>query len=69
MSASELRIVECVWGRGTLGDGDRVFLLYVFHIIGFYLTSSPVFSSWRAIIDHLMTHDKTTFRDLMSKYN
>lgn len=25
------------------------------------------FSSWRAIIDHLMTHDKTTFRDLMSK--
>ena len=23
--------------------------------------------SWRAIIDHLMTHDKTTFRDLMSK--
>lgn len=25
------------------------------------------FFSWRAIIDHLMTHDKTTFRDLMSK--
>lgn len=25
--------------------------------------------SWRAIIDHLMTHDKTTFRDLMSEYS
>lgn len=24
--------------------------------------------SWRAIMDNLMTHDKTTFRDLMSKY-
>ena len=24
---------------------------------------------WRTIIDNLMTHDKTTFRDLMSKYN
>ncbi|XP_048456543.1 protein dopey-1 isoform X8 [Rhincodon typus] len=23
--------------------------------------------SWRAIIDHLMTHDKTTFRDLMAR--
>lgn len=24
--------------------------------------------SWRAIMDNLMTHDKTTFRDLMSEY-
>lgn len=30
-------------------------------------TLSLSFFSWRAIIDHLMTHDKTTFRDLMSK--
>lgn len=30
------------------------------------LTTSLSFS-WRAIIDHLMTHDKTTFRDLMSE--
>lgn len=28
----------------------------------------PVFFSWRAILDNLMTHDKTTFRDLMSEY-
>lgn len=24
---------------------------------------------WRVIVDNLMTHDNTTFRDLMSKYN
>lgn len=31
-------------------------------------TSFLSFFSWRAIIDHLMTHDKTTFRDLMSRF-
>lgn len=29
---------------------------------------NPVSFSWRAIMDNLMTHDKTTFRDLMSEY-
>lgn len=24
--------------------------------------------SWRSIIDHLLTHEKTMFKDLMSKY-
>lgn len=26
------------------------------------------FSSWRTIIDHLLTHEKTMFKDLMSKH-
>lgn len=40
----------------------------------FFLTKSLlciiilIFFSWRAIMDNLMTHDKTTFRDLMSEY-
>ncbi|XP_078412940.1 protein DOP1A isoform X4 [Cetorhinus maximus] len=32
----------------------------------FHMDASCV-SHWRAIIDHLMTHDKTTFRDLMTR--
>uniref|UniRef100_A0A672QY24 DOP1 leucine zipper like protein A n=1 Tax=Sinocyclocheilus grahami TaxID=75366 RepID=A0A672QY24_SINGR len=32
----------------------------------FFQMDSSCVSHWRAIIDHLMTHDKTTFRDLMS---
>ncbi|XP_072437220.1 protein DOP1A isoform X3 [Chiloscyllium punctatum] len=32
----------------------------------FHMDASCV-SYWRAIIDHLMTHDKTTFRDLMAR--
>uniref|UniRef100_A0A8C1L0P7 DOP1 leucine zipper like protein A n=1 Tax=Cyprinus carpio TaxID=7962 RepID=A0A8C1L0P7_CYPCA len=31
----------------------------------FFQMDSSCVSHWRAIIDHLMTHDKTTFRDLM----
>jgi hemoglobin-like flavoprotein len=27
----------------------------------------PAFSYWKIIIDHLMTHDKTTFRDFLSR--
>ncbi|XP_064411620.1 protein dopey-1 isoform X2 [Latimeria chalumnae] len=32
----------------------------------FHMDASCV-SHWRAIMDHLMTHDKTTFRDLMTR--
>lgn len=28
---------------------------------------SPLVPSWKAIIDHLLTHEKTMFKDLMSK--
>lgn len=27
-----------------------------------------VFCSWKSIIDHLLTHEKTMFKDLMSEY-
>nr|XP_061805554.1 protein dopey-1-like isoform X2 [Nerophis lumbriciformis] len=33
----------------------------------FFQMDSSCVSYWRAIIDHLMTHDKTTFRDLMTR--
>ncbi|CAB1424853.1 unnamed protein product [Pleuronectes platessa] len=33
----------------------------------FFQMDSSCVSPWRAIIDHLMTHDKTTFRDLMTR--
>lgn len=33
----------------------------------FFQMEAPCVSYWRAIIDHLMTHDKTTFRDLMTR--
>uniref|UniRef100_A0A8C9VXY2 DOP1 leucine zipper like protein A n=1 Tax=Scleropages formosus TaxID=113540 RepID=A0A8C9VXY2_SCLFO len=33
----------------------------------FFQMDSSCISHWRAIIDHLMTHDKTTFRDLMTR--
>uniref|UniRef100_A0A3Q3EAX4 DOP1 leucine zipper like protein A n=1 Tax=Labrus bergylta TaxID=56723 RepID=A0A3Q3EAX4_9LABR len=33
----------------------------------FFQMDSSCVSHWRAIIDHLMTHDKTTFRDLMTR--
>ncbi|XP_056141644.1 protein dopey-1 [Lampris incognitus] len=33
----------------------------------FFQMDSTCVSYWRAIIDHLMTHDKTTFRDLMTR--
>lgn len=33
----------------------------------FFQMDSTCVSHWRAIIDHLMTHDKTTFRDLMTR--
>lgn len=45
----------------------RVNLSQYFWIIHLTTASYSSFFSWRAIIDHLMTHDKTTFRDLMSK--
>ncbi|TSN21186.1 Protein dopey-1 [Bagarius yarrelli] len=32
----------------------------------FFQMDASCVTYWRAIIDHLMTHDKTTFRDLMS---
>ncbi|XP_058274777.1 protein dopey-1 isoform X2 [Hemibagrus wyckioides] len=32
----------------------------------FFQMDASCVSFWRAIIDHLMTHDKTTFRDLMT---
>lgn len=28
----------------------------------------PLFYSWKSIIDHLLTHEKTMFKDLMSKF-
>uniref|UniRef100_A0A3P9DTL2 DOP1-like C-terminal domain-containing protein n=1 Tax=Maylandia zebra TaxID=106582 RepID=A0A3P9DTL2_9CICH len=34
----------------------------------FFQMDSSCVSHWRAIIDHLMTHDKTTFRDLMKQF-
>ncbi|XP_067900808.1 protein dopey-1 isoform X4 [Heterodontus francisci] len=33
----------------------------------FFHMDATCVSHWRAIIDHLMTHDKTTFRDLMTR--
>ncbi|GIY77558.1 protein dopey-1 [Caerostris extrusa] len=33
----------------------------------FFQMSSTCIGYWRSIIDHLMTHDKTTFRDFMSR--
>uniref|UniRef100_A0A8C5ECQ7 DOP1 leucine zipper like protein A n=1 Tax=Gouania willdenowi TaxID=441366 RepID=A0A8C5ECQ7_GOUWI len=33
----------------------------------FFQMDSSCVSHWRSIIDHLMTHDKTTFRDLMTR--
>ncbi|KAG8189706.1 hypothetical protein JTE90_022518 [Oedothorax gibbosus] len=33
----------------------------------FFQMSSSCIGYWRSIIDHLMTHDKTTFRDFMSR--
>ncbi|XP_068611314.1 protein dopey-1 [Brachionichthys hirsutus] len=33
----------------------------------FFQMDSSCVSHWRAIIDHLMTHDKTTFRDLLTR--
>ncbi|XP_067093972.1 protein dopey-1 [Osmerus mordax] len=33
----------------------------------FFQMDCSCVSHWRAIIDHLMTHDKTTFRDLMTR--
>ncbi|XP_048881412.1 protein dopey-1 isoform X3 [Brienomyrus brachyistius] len=33
----------------------------------FFQMDPSCVSHWRAIIDHLMTHDKTTFRDLMTR--
>ncbi|XP_052002729.1 protein dopey-1 isoform X3 [Xyrauchen texanus] len=33
----------------------------------FFQMDSSCVSHWRAIIDHLMTHDKTTFRDLITR--
>uniref|UniRef100_A0A4W3J8F7 DOP1 leucine zipper like protein A n=1 Tax=Callorhinchus milii TaxID=7868 RepID=A0A4W3J8F7_CALMI len=33
----------------------------------FFQIDPSCVSHWRAIIDHLMTHDKTTFRDLMTR--
>ncbi|KAM9309502.1 protein DOP1A isoform 2-T2 [Pholidichthys leucotaenia] len=33
----------------------------------FFQMDSSCVSHWRAVIDHLMTHDKTTFRDLMTR--
>ncbi|TNN02953.1 hypothetical protein fugu_010440 [Takifugu bimaculatus] len=38
-------------------------LVNIMHYVVPYLRNH----SWRAIIDHLMTHDKTTFRDLMTR--
>ncbi|KAF7656791.1 hypothetical protein LDENG_00036360 [Lucifuga dentata] len=43
----------------------EAFDLFMDHTF-FQMDSSSV-SHWRAIIDHLMTHDKTTFRDLMTR--
>lgn len=30
---------------------------------------SSVLCSWKSIIDHLLTHEKTMFKDLMSEYS
>lgn len=36
--------------------------------IGGDRTCHVCFIRWKAIIDHLLTHEKTMFKDLMSKY-
>jgi len=33
----------------------------------FFLMDSQCMEHWRVIVDHLMTHDKTTFRDFLSR--
>ncbi|XP_066461074.1 protein dopey-1 isoform X2 [Eleutherodactylus coqui] len=43
----------------------EAFDLFMDH--NFFQMDSSCVSHWRAIMDHLMTHDKTTFRDLMTR--
>lgn len=33
----------------------------------FFQMDQPCMAHWRSIVDHLMTHDKTTFRDFMAR--
>ncbi|XP_059504449.1 protein dopey-1 isoform X4 [Stegostoma tigrinum] len=39
----------------------------LFMDLNFFHMDASCVSYWRAIVDHLMTHDKTTFRDLMAR--
>ncbi|CAN7989377.1 unnamed protein product [Ixodes hexagonus] len=34
----------------------------------FFQMDQPCMVHWRSIVDHLMTHDKTTFRDFMARF-
>jgi hypothetical protein len=34
---------------------------------GFFQMDSKCIASWRILIDNLMTHDRTTFKDLLGK--
>ncbi|XP_075718187.1 protein DOP1A isoform X2 [Rhinoderma darwinii] len=43
----------------------EAFDLFMDH--NFFQMDGSCVSHWRAIMDHLMTHDKTTFRDLMTR--
>ena len=42
---------------------DWAVTLCIFNFAFFFLISS-----WKSIIDHLLTHEKTMFKDLMSKF-
>lgn len=33
----------------------------------FFQMEASCFASWKIVVDHLMTHDKTTFRDFLSR--
>lgn len=39
-----------------------------YHSFPWLSNSFYILFSWRSIIDHLLTHEKTMFKDLMSKY-
>ncbi|EEC12059.1 protein dopey-1, putative [Ixodes scapularis] len=34
----------------------------------FFQMDQPCMAHWRSIVDHLMTHDKTTFRDFLARF-
>ncbi|AWO97049.1 putative protein dopey-1 [Scophthalmus maximus] len=53
--------------RAWKKEAFDLFMDHTFFQMDSSCMDSSCVSHWRAIIDHLMTHDKTTFRDLMTR--
>lgn len=47
---------------------DQNLLVNLYQSFLWLSNSFYILLSWRSIIDHLLTHEKTMFKDLMSKY-